>query len=346
VRRMALSVASSRSESWKCQIRLQNATKETLYDCFADKSINPQEVPLHRRAWVVQERFMSRRMLHFHKDQVFWDCHQKPACETFPTGYPRNVSSCFKLQKGSILHMWGSIVSEYSGELTRHSDKFVALAGLAQMMQAETNDDYVAGLWRRNLETQLCWFVLNGRRRVTPYCAPTWSWASIEARVNISSHFSKNRTAESIHIRVVDVQVIYATSNPFGAIVSASLRLRCDFLCPVIIDGTEIILGQAPYRNPIIWKDCSEIYDDGSEMLSTNICLLPAMSSTGLLLRPTDRKRGQYRRAGVYWIIPEKDGSAEFVSAFQSTACQADDAKFCEPYVENGVEMRRIIELV
>lgn len=32
--------------------------------------------PLNTRAWVVQEQFLSPRILHFAKDQVFWECNE------------------------------------------------------------------------------------------------------------------------------------------------------------------------------------------------------------------------------------------------------------------------------
>jgi hypothetical protein len=44
--------------------------------------------PLNRRGWVLQEMFLSRRILHFGKDQIFYTCHQIQACEIFPRGIP------------------------------------------------------------------------------------------------------------------------------------------------------------------------------------------------------------------------------------------------------------------
>lgn len=148
-----------RNEHRRCQIQpKKNAATKTLYDCVPDRSLWPRDIPLHKRAWVVQERFMSRRMVHFYKDQVFWSCNDKAACETFPDGYPQHTSSSeFNLRKGTLADKWSSIVLQYSsGELTRSSDKLVALGGLAQSYQAETKDQYLAGMWRTNLEEQPC----------------------------------------------------------------------------------------------------------------------------------------------------------------------------------------------
>ncbi|RYP71479.1 hypothetical protein DL770_008120 [Monosporascus sp. CRB-9-2] len=44
--------------------------------------------PLTSRAWVVQERLLSPRILHFAAEQVFWECQEMAACESFPVGFP------------------------------------------------------------------------------------------------------------------------------------------------------------------------------------------------------------------------------------------------------------------
>jgi hypothetical protein len=46
--------------------------------------------PLRSRGWVVQELVLSRRVLHFGKHQMFWDCAVLRACESLPTGPPPN----------------------------------------------------------------------------------------------------------------------------------------------------------------------------------------------------------------------------------------------------------------
>lgn len=44
--------------------------------------------PISQRAWVIQERYLSPRVLHFTSDQIFWECATHNACETFPKGMP------------------------------------------------------------------------------------------------------------------------------------------------------------------------------------------------------------------------------------------------------------------
>ncbi|CZR68726.1 uncharacterized protein PAC_18625 [Phialocephala subalpina] len=113
---------------------------------------------------------------------------------------------------------WMDFVMEYTGrELSRSSDRLVALSGLALSLQASpsesnatlsygqwTADDqpkslwpiYLAGLIRTFLPQQLLWYAQDRRKvttiadlplpvfpRPTPYRAPTWSWASIDGPI-------------------------------------------------------------------------------------------------------------------------------------------------------------------
>jgi hypothetical protein len=47
--------------------------------------------PLLRRGWVIQERLLALRTLHFGTDQLFWECRHYQACETYPGGLPDTI---------------------------------------------------------------------------------------------------------------------------------------------------------------------------------------------------------------------------------------------------------------
>lgn len=36
------------------------------------------------RAWALQERFLSRRIVHFGQEQILWECCEEMACESYP----------------------------------------------------------------------------------------------------------------------------------------------------------------------------------------------------------------------------------------------------------------------
>lgn len=52
-----------------------------------------QDQPLHRRGWVVQERLLAPRVLHFSSQQLLWECCELDAAEKYPRGLPTVLAS-------------------------------------------------------------------------------------------------------------------------------------------------------------------------------------------------------------------------------------------------------------
>ncbi|KAL2214640.1 HET-domain-containing protein, partial [Sarocladium strictum] len=142
--------------------------------------------PLLSRGWVVQERLLSRRNIHFSKDQVVWECRCSSACEMFPASAPFKETLLFLKHRfsrvvwggeeglQSLRDVWSILVSEYTRcKLTKASDKLIAFGGIASTFTGPLGRRYVAGLWLDNVVYQLCW---EGRRgKSQDYIAPSWS---------------------------------------------------------------------------------------------------------------------------------------------------------------------------
>ncbi|KIN00795.1 hypothetical protein OIDMADRAFT_124725, partial [Oidiodendron maius Zn] len=165
------------------------------------------EAPLNGRAWVCQERILSKRNLHFSRSQIFWECCEHLACETFPSGFSiqwgdmslkqdiskfffacstKRVSGGLKLPPNDdtvnwAYQVWEKVVTTFCrGQLTYETDKLVAIGGLATLMNETLVDVYLAGLWKRHLITQLLWYSCDGYTQTKgPYVAPSWSWAAV-----------------------------------------------------------------------------------------------------------------------------------------------------------------------
>ncbi|KAF2679089.1 HET-domain-containing protein [Lentithecium fluviatile CBS 122367] len=193
-----------------------------------------KESPIAERAWVIQERFLSPRILHFTEEQVFWECGSLCACETFPLGVPwvfdhtsswqyraststltpRNQTPTPKRQreKPDDFKIWGSICVDYSRtRLTYLSDKLIAFSGMAR------------GMWKGDLESSLLWTVTaldgrpirpNGSREAyaAPYItaewaeryrAPSWSWLSKDCGL----FWSRVPNSPRLLIEMLDVRV-------------------------------------------------------------------------------------------------------------------------------------------
>ena len=173
-------------------------------------------LPLLRRAWVIQERVLAPRVLHFGQAQCFWECRSKNACETYPNGMPasqgltgfpdKEINFSFGRNRTPLSPdptkrgnsspgayvFWNKWVQEYSTcGLTDGRDKLVALTGIARLVERVTGDVYVAGRWKSQLPMSLEWFVSMQRypgvslpRRPSAYRAPSWSWAALDAPID------------------------------------------------------------------------------------------------------------------------------------------------------------------
>ena len=135
---------------------------------------------LARRAWALQERLLAPRTLQFSKTDMLWERREKDACSLYPDRIPQSLCRHHSYQKrASLASIWPLIVTLYSAaKLTRYSNKLVALSGLAHAVQIETGDEYVVGMWRKDLEYQLLWSVYRDAdiiSRPQPYRAPTVS---------------------------------------------------------------------------------------------------------------------------------------------------------------------------
>ena len=244
---------------------------------LVDKSMWEREVekaPLNCRGWVVQERFLSPRTIHFGHCQVFYECQEWEACQAFPTGipkdlWPQNVKRDYPdyfyygiapwsppSQDGDVLQMdyiltrdalriWAEILQSYTAcNITVPQDKFIAIAGLAELFHPILQSRYLAGLWEDDLLFQLLWRVELRNESVfggaskeqtdhEEYIAPSWSWASITGRIAMDSMLYHMFDAPAVFqgcttpvARVKDCWVELVNEYEFGCVSDGILTLQ------------------------------------------------------------------------------------------------------------------------
>lgn len=178
------------------------------------------------RAWTFQEQNLPLRILHFTREQVYWECIKHDADEVYPYGSPfgriwyfsRPFTMLTTGDRAEWDHMWAKIVEQYSGrKLTYEKDKLPALSGLAQQMRYSPEDKYLAGLWRQSLPHGLFWFTsTRNAKRPKEYRAPSWSWASLDSSVVLYMLKSKYEVTPLATIK--DAQVELTGMDPFGQV--------------------------------------------------------------------------------------------------------------------------------
>ncbi|KAF4638005.1 hypothetical protein G7Y89_g91 [Cudoniella acicularis] len=220
---------------------------------------------LASRGWTFQERVLSHRVLHYGRRQIYWQCRNgflaaegTPEGNNFPqlVDYPTVSEHLASKLQTHINHIdsqkvyndWYDLVAEYSGKsLTRGSDKFPALAGLATEVALVTNDQYMAGIWRKDWQRGLFWQSEIGKAiHSRTYRAPSWSWAVTDDPIlfSYSRHEVMRTRFESFDAELLDYHSALSGKSPFAEIKSASLELRG--LTYPLFRSQQIIHPQAP----------------------------------------------------------------------------------------------------
>lgn len=212
---------------------------------------NVDEAPLNQRGWVLQERLLSPRVLHFSADQVLWECRENYACETFPESIPLAFRSVGPLTDvylrdfvprkpaasygyyGEFMEteLWSKIVENYSKtDLTDPKDKLIALSGIAAEIGYLLESSYAAGLWKCHLPFSLLWTAKPGGYRPADYLAPSWSWASVQGSISFPDGMREvfkllNRKGECAIILDLSIDLVMPT-GPFGQVKSGWIRVK------------------------------------------------------------------------------------------------------------------------
>lgn len=167
---------------------------------YARHHLNRSE--LSSRGWVLQERILSRRLIHFGPGGSLY-FESREGVEHVETGleptyhpFPRLRHALKRLDQRDttptppdvVQHVytdWYEIVMRFSAcSLSKPEDKLVALQGIARKCQELTGDILMDGVWSNASGFCLLWLSQEeplGRNTSTHI--PSWSWASVHGKI-------------------------------------------------------------------------------------------------------------------------------------------------------------------
>jgi hypothetical protein len=221
-----------------------------------------EQAPLTTRAWVVQERILSPRIVHFGREEVFWECKEHAISESFPRTFPRtnylaryltvsndpfttrkHVSQKSKIEHLLPLRPWFQIISSYSkANLTYWEDRLVALAGVVRLFENVLDDKFYAGIWRKNLVFRLAWNVDYDTQGTSLQSVlrpgqpdankfPSWSWLLLVKTSISPPHLNEENFwtngAVSELASVLDVKLISTKADNTLQMSGGHIRLHC-----------------------------------------------------------------------------------------------------------------------
>ncbi|KAM7212507.1 hypothetical protein V8F06_012129 [Rhypophila decipiens] len=157
---------------------------------------------LQRRGWVLQERALSRRTIHFAARQTYWECGEGVRCETLTK--TNNDKAAFlgdayfpsyadKLSKGKRIMIIQGLYEQYSAMgLTYARDRPAAIRGLEARLIKTIGGPGGFGIFRQHLHRYLLWRRASengpGLQRVTDFLPPStpppsWSWMAYSGEI-------------------------------------------------------------------------------------------------------------------------------------------------------------------
>lgn len=245
--------------------------------------------PLNKRGWVFQERHLSRRIMHFAGNQLFWECYECKASENYPAGLPSWAYSLFRgtdptplksrvhglrndLMKSSsdqgtqlqspldskdidtLYSDWVEWRQEYSrSSVTKDEDKLIAIQGIAQDVGQILDDELVVGMWKKRILREICFLsLMDGGTITQPHRRqlPAPSWSWASSNQRITSG-EATRTNRQGHFlaKVCHLDAIHATAGSQWA----TLHLQCNLIR--IVPNWDILFREDPSQAEAFKKE-------------------------------------------------------------------------------------------
>ncbi|KAB2103048.1 hypothetical protein AG0111_0g8843 [Alternaria gaisen] len=299
------------------------------YEIHCHEKLPELEAPLHERGWVFQERMLSRRIVHFMEEELWWECRASFVCECEEAHHKNDIfgvdmNQAAKMSEfhsvGETRDKWERIVETYmTKSLTYPSDIFPGLQGLAKLVPSSMGR-YLAGHWMKTLPHSLCWFVKKpAEKQLEEWRAPSWSWAAAQGPVNWFHRGRDDRI--TAYVTVLRATTSPKGDDPMGQISDGAVLLRgkCLFgqiqgvpasygrvLSNLVLKGLQLPMSPRTFLCYPSWDYVNR--EDGMQVIAIKVSEVVSVNSDGketniqqlwLILSAIQDVEGEYMRVGM-----------------------------------------------
>ncbi|KAH8665150.1 heterokaryon incompatibility protein-domain-containing protein [Tricladium varicosporioides] len=299
-----------RSRDFQMPFRRNHDDPSKVKEGFVRIIIPAKEIkdePINRRAWALQERLLSPRILTYASSEIFWQCNFHSVGERHPDGLQhKDKYGAFAYRLPAKRPDWNKLVADYcSRQLSNSDDKLPAIAGLARRYTFVTRDRYCAGHWLSTLFESLLWNRFEEgygsnpdlpSKRLRKYRAPSWSWASMDGAISWIYPEQDIQYAKVISCYASPVSHL----DPYGRISWGYLQI-CGPLARVAHeDGPKFAMRGQPNDNGVIFLDDQESIDVRKAHELGDLYVLFLYERCGLVLLSLQYAPNFYLRLGVF----------------------------------------------
>ncbi|RII05132.1 Heterokaryon incompatibility [Alternaria sp. MG1] len=174
-------------------VRVQDATGNEVCVCthMDDFENDVEEAELNNRAWVMQERVLAKRTIHFSDNQTYWECGEGVYCENLTKmesslrkkyflldpSFPDRLFQSGRSRTVEFIHF---LFENYSKRgLTKPTDRRVAASGLETRIAGALHCSSKHGIFKKHLHRNLLWQTSDKQTERIAYTnnqVPSWSW--------------------------------------------------------------------------------------------------------------------------------------------------------------------------
>ncbi|KAK0701290.1 heterokaryon incompatibility protein-domain-containing protein [Lasiosphaeris hirsuta] len=183
-------------------VYIQDDLGRRAYICntVADFDHEVEKAQLNTRAWVLQERMLSRRTIHFGSHQMYFECGEAVYCEDLTRMTCLGGEKYFKLDPefpnrlrssgfGDTIHFLQSFLADYSKRgHTKPTDRAIAVSGLAARISSVLPSAQSYGVFGLFLHRTLLWGGAGQQRMekieyTSSHKPPSWSWMAYKGGI-------------------------------------------------------------------------------------------------------------------------------------------------------------------
>jgi hypothetical protein len=262
---------------------------------------NIARATLNSRAWVLQERFLSPRVLHCGERQLFWECKMKMACEEFPdgfhnpleengktiivplldslsTGFPSGLNRSIEQPKLTttllppnvrheyclkVYETWYRVIEFYSTcSITKEEEMLTAIAGLAKKIEMALPDRYLAGLFQGDLHLGLLWQRDDQKDKEMQHYKRLGAWHSRSTwRAPSWSWASVKGPVKWNHVRPKDIGHIVVQAPLVELLGASILSVGSDGTAQLSVESITVATTIINLRGRVTMDTCEHMWD-------------------------------------------------------------------------------------
>ncbi|GJC89928.1 hypothetical protein ColLi_12766 [Colletotrichum liriopes] len=256
--------------------------------------LDVEQGELNKRAWVLQERALSRRTIHFAHNQTYWECGEGIRCETLT-------------KTAKQLQHYQGLYERYSAlGLSYDTDRPIAIAGLEKRLMNALESAGGFGIFQSNLHRDLLWQRRNSESTLKRidfgalhhFRIPSWSWMAYSGEIRyMNVPFDDIRRAENI-------QSPFATLSRGSSYADAGLGRPAELRAPIhtiVVEEPNWLILDEPERNPARPLKCVIIGESKHHKSEQPTNYVVVVSFSG-------KNEGEdiYERVGVAYLKPEE----------------------------------------